>query len=113
MRALEVLGPAVRIPGARARPQQSALRGDHQVLRVRMQRFGDELLVHVRAVAVGGVEEIEAQLDTPCAARRCAAARSFGGPQMFGAADAHRAEAEAVDGQVADADGGSHARSLD
>ena len=27
-----------------------------------MQRFGDEFFVHVRAVAVGGVEEIEAQV---------------------------------------------------
>jgi len=27
-----------------------------------MQRFGDQFFVHVRAVAVGGVEEIQAQV---------------------------------------------------
>ena len=84
MRALQVLGPAVRIPGAGARAQQAALGGDDQVLRVGMERFGDQFLVHVRAVAVGGVEEIHAQLDTPGATRECALARSFGGPQTFG-----------------------------
>ncbi len=49
--ALEVLGPAIRIPGARAWPQQAALRGDDEIFRVRMERFGDQLFVHVRAVA--------------------------------------------------------------
>jgi hypothetical protein len=92
----------------RARPQQAALRGDDQVLRVWMQRFGDQLFVHVRAVAVGGVEEIEAQVV------RLAQHGVRGGTILrrspdVGAAYAHRAEAETVDGQVADADGRSHA----
>jgi len=110
--ALEVLGPAIWIPGARAWPQQAALRGDDQVFRVWMQRFGDQLFVHVRAVAVGGVEEIQAQVV------RLAQHGVRGGTILrrspdVGAAYAHRAEAEAVDGQVADADGRSLGASLD
>ena len=91
-----------------SRAQQAALGGDDQALGIRMQRFGDEFLVHVRAVAVGGVEESQAQVV------RLAQHGVRGGTILrrspdVGAANAHRAEAETVDGEVADADGRSHA----
>ncbi|OGA61695.1 MAG: hypothetical protein A3G81_07655 [Betaproteobacteria bacterium RIFCSPLOWO2_12_FULL_65_14] len=61
-RASQVPGPRVALPCGRARAREPALGGDDQVLRVRVQRFGDQLLAHPGAVAVGGVEEIVAEL---------------------------------------------------
>ena len=49
-----VLGPAA---------QEAALGGDDEVVRVRVQRLADQLLVGVRAVDVGGVDEGDASLD--------------------------------------------------
>ena len=47
-----------------------------------MQRLGDELLGDVRAVAVGGVDEVDPELERALAAPRSRASWSRGGPQM-------------------------------
>ena len=72
----------------------------------------DHFFVDVRAVAVGGVEEIDAQRDGLAQYRVCRSA-ILGRPPHIRTADAHGAEAETIDRQVADADGGGHGSSLD
>ena len=59
----QVLGPAVARPLPRAGPLEPALRRDDEIVGVGVQRLGDELLGDVRAVAVGGVDEVDAELD--------------------------------------------------
>ena len=111
-RRAQVLRAAVRRPAPGAGAQQPALGGDHEAVGVRVQRLGDELLAHPRPVAVGGVDEVDAQLD--------GAAQHAPGLAAIGrvaddarAGDAHRAEAEAVHGEVAaDGDGPGDARQL-
>src|SRR6185295_11127469 len=75
-------------------------------------RFGDQLFVHVRAVAVRGVEEIEAQV-VRLAQHGVRGGTILRRPPDVGAAHAHRAEAETVDGQVANADGRGHGAAFD
>ena len=69
-----------------------------------MERLGDERLVHLRTVAVGGVEEVHAELDRPPQhpMRRAAI---LGRPPDVGTADAHRTEPHPVHRQVAEPDG--------
>ena len=92
-----------RQPDVRAGAGQAALGGD-DARRVRVQRLADQVLADVRAVAVGGVDEVDAELDR--AAQDGAGVVEVGGraPDAV-AGDAHGAEAEPVDGEVA-ADGG-------
>ena len=59
----QMLWPSVARPGPRARPQEPALRGDHEPFRVRVEGLGDQELAHLRAVRVGRVDEIDAQFD--------------------------------------------------
>ena len=61
----QVLGPADGLPHARAAAREAALGGDDQAVGVRVQRLGDEVLAHERPVGVGGVDEVDAQLDGP------------------------------------------------
>ena len=68
-RAPEMLGAAVGIPGRRTRPKQVAFRRDDDVLGIRVQRLGDQLLVHMWTVAVRGVEEVHAQFALGLAAK--------------------------------------------
>src|ERR671917_292684 len=56
-------GAADRRPDARALPGQAGLGRDDQALRVRVQRLGDEPLADLRAVGVGGVDEVHPLLD--------------------------------------------------
>ena len=67
---------------------------------VGMQRLADQPLRHVRAVAVGGVDEVDAQLgDAP---QRAQHFRAVGGLAPDAApGDAHGAEAETVDRDLA------------
>src|SRR4029079_12368352 len=93
----QVLRPAVLRPlAAVARPHQSALRRDDEVVRIRMERLGDQLLADVRAVRVGGVYVFAAELHG--AAQHGARIVDVGGRAGDpGPGQAHRAEAEAVD----------------
>jgi hypothetical protein len=71
----------VAVLGATA--DEAALGGDHEVVRIGVQGFADELLVGVRAVDVGGVNEGHAFGDHPAQQRNT---RSWSGysPQTFG-----------------------------
>ena len=44
-------------------PRDSALGGDHQARRIRVQRLGDQPLGNLRPVGVGGIDQVDAQLD--------------------------------------------------
>ena len=62
-RLAQVLGPPVPRPGAGALAEEPALGGDHEALRVGVQRLGDQELAHLGAVGVGRVDQVHAQLD--------------------------------------------------
>jgi hypothetical protein len=96
----QVFGAPDGQPGAGALPGQAALGGDDQVVGVRVQRLPDELLDGERTVGVGGVDEIDAQLDRPAQHAHRLVAVSGLAPDA-GAGQAHGAEAEAADRQVA------------
>src|ERR1700690_305984 len=55
---LSILNPAVR-----TRPFKTALRGDYEICRIRMQSLGDDFLAHARTVRARGVDEIDPQFD--------------------------------------------------
>jgi hypothetical protein len=61
----QVLGPAVGVPHVRAGPDQAALGGDRKVVGVGMQRLGDQVLAHLGAVGVGGVDQVDPEVDGP------------------------------------------------
>ena len=95
----QMVGVRVRRPPAGTGALEAAFCRDHQVGGVRVQRLGDELLAHRRPVGVGGVDEVDAQLDgaPQHGLRHLAVGRVA--PDA-GAGDAHRAEAEAAHGEV-------------
>ncbi|TMI15399.1 MAG: hypothetical protein E6H38_07475 [Betaproteobacteria bacterium] len=59
---LEFFGSAVRVPAAGARSRYAAFAADDEAFRIGMQGFGDQDLAGMRAVAFGGVEEVDAEL---------------------------------------------------
>ena len=95
----EVFGPAEGDPHLRAGSRQAGLGGDEDVA-VGMQRFADQLLGDIRPIGIGGVDEVHAELGQ--ALQR---ADRFGPVGRLApnsaAGDAHRAEAEAVDLDIA------------
>ena len=68
-----------------------------------MQRLGDQLLVDVRPVGVGGVEEIAAELVRAAQHAKGVRAVARRSPDVR-SADAHGAEAEALDLELTDPD---------
>lgn len=100
----QVLRATIRLPLVGAGAREPALgRDDDMGILVRCKYFGDEPLAHLGAVAVGGVDEIDAELgDAFQDALRLG--RVCGLTPDAGAGDAHRPEAESVDGKIA-ADG--------
>jgi hypothetical protein len=91
--------PPVRRPNAWARTRQPGLGGDQHAA-IRMERLADELLRQVRPVGIGSVDEVDAEL-------RQALQRAYGlrlvfrrTPNAF-SGDAHGAEAEAMDFDLA------------
>ena len=94
----QVLGPAVAGPAAWAPGGSSPLGRDHD-LSVRVQNFGEYSLAHLRAVRVGGVEEVDLELARP-------AHESAGGSRVAWltprpmARHLHSPESEAPDGQI-------------
>ena len=101
----EVLGPAVGRPPPGPGAFEAALGGDDQVVGIRVQRLGDQRLADVGTVGVGGVDEVDAELDRPAQHRLgLVAVRRLTPDAVTG--DPHRAEAETVHGEVAaDVDG--------
>ncbi len=95
----EVFGTAVGRPPIRSRALEPTLRGDDEIVGVGVQRLGDEDLAHLRAIRVGGVDEVDAQLDGAAQHRLRGFAVGRVAPDPP-SCDAHRAVAEAVDGEV-------------
>ena len=50
------------LPDAGAVTLPAGLGGDHQACGIRLERFGDQLLGDNRAVGVGGIDKVHAQL---------------------------------------------------
>ena len=59
-RASQVLGTAIDRPLAGSSSQQSAFGGDDEVLRIGIERVGDQLLAHVRPIGVGRIDQVDA-----------------------------------------------------
>ena len=97
----QVLRSTVRSPPVRAVAQEPALGRDHDVVGVGVQRLGDELLAHRGTVRVGGVDEVHAELDRAPQDRDRLVVVGGVAPDA-GAGDAHRAEAEAAHGEIAE-----------
>lgn len=96
----EVGGVAVFDPVVRARAVKAALGGDDEAGRVGMEGFGDQFLADEGAVGVGGVEEVDAEFDGPAEDTDGFGVVRWRSPDA-GAADAHGAETEAGDGEIA------------
>jgi hypothetical protein len=65
-----------------------------------MERFGNDKFACFRAVSIGGVDEIDAELD--CATQNFPGVISIGRPTPdSGARQAHRAKPKAIHGQIA------------
>src|SRR2546428_12960874 len=86
----EFFGPAVSIPAACARPREAAFRADDEAFRIRMQGFGGQDLVGMRAVAFGGVEEVDAELYRAPQHLERLGAGAWLAPDAAGGDDAHR-----------------------
>src|SRR3569833_2531402 len=94
-----MIGPASLGPLIGARALESALRPDDEIVGIRMQRLGDDLLGHVRPVRVCGIVVVDAQLDGASQYTHClATVRRFAPHAATG--NAHRAIAHAVDGEI-------------
>ena len=72
-RRSQVLGSPVGSRLPRRLADRAALGGDDEIRRVRVQRLGHKLLADVRAVGVGGIDELHAKVD--CAAQQSARGR--------------------------------------
>src|SRR5437762_7564562 len=59
----QILRPAVLFPLSRTGPGLTAFRRNDESFRIRIQRFSNEQFVRFRTVSIGGVDEIDAQLD--------------------------------------------------
>ena len=95
----QMLGPAVDVPHVGTTAGESGLGGDQKPV-IGMQRLADQLFGNIRAIGIGGVDEIDAQLRKALQhaqgfrliARRAPDAR---------AGDLHGAEAQPVDRDLA------------
>lgn len=99
-RLAQMAAVSVRRPLIRSGPLEATLCRDHQPLRIRVQRLGDEFLGHVWPVRVGRVDEIHSELDgAPKHADRFFLVRRR--PENARASDAHGAQAHAIDDEIA------------
>ena len=100
---------------AARRPAPSRRRADLgdelQVLGVRIQRLADQIVHDVGAVVLRGVDVVHAEFDR-APQHRANAVRIARRPEHAGAGELHRAEADAVDGLVANEGCLVHAHSL-
>src|SRR6185437_14738390 len=59
----QVLGPPIMIPRPLVGTRQSTLGCDQQPTRIRIQCLRNEILVYERTIRIGGINEIDSQLD--------------------------------------------------
>jgi hypothetical protein len=97
----QVLGPPFRLPLAGAGAQEAALGRDHQALGVGVQRLGQQLLADRGAVGVGGVDQVDAELDRAPQHRQRRLVVGRVAPDAL-AGDPHRAEPESPHLQLAE-----------
>lgn len=95
----QVLGTTVGDPFVGAGAVEAGFSGNQQIFGVRIQSFGDDFFADMRAVGIGGVDEINSQVD--------GAAKNLNGfGTIFGFAPnalsskAHGSVTEAVDGDI-------------
>jgi hypothetical protein len=101
----QVFGAAVHRPLVRSRALVPCLRRDDEPLGIGVQRLGDQLLGDVRPVGVGGIDEVDSQVDRPPKDTNRLAAIRWRTPHSF-SSDPHGAEAHAIDGEItAESDG--------
>lgn len=96
----QVRRAACDLPAVRAGTDHTALRRDHQPLRVGVQGAGHQLLGHVRAVVVGGVDQRDAVVDGAAQQRDGAVRIVVPGSPVAGADEPAGAEAEPPDRQI-------------
>jgi hypothetical protein len=95
----QILWIAVRLPHARAWTPEACLGRDQNAV-IGIERLADQLFRHIRAVGVGGVDEVDAELGH--ALQRPERLRSvFRRPPYAFAGDAHGAEAETMNFGIA------------
>src|SRR5262249_29980365 len=91
-------------PPIRPAAVEAAFGGNDEAGRVRIQSFGDDFLADIWAVGIGGVNEVDAEID--CAAKHADGFAAVSGlsPNAL-SSDAHRAKAKSIDFEiVADAE---------
>src|SRR5215217_7073155 len=98
-RLAQVLGAPVGDPST-TRACQAALGGDYQVIRVGVERFGDQALGDLGTVGVGGVDEVHSMLYGP-PEHAASFLRVLGFTHDTLPRQAHGAEAQAIDEEVA------------
>ena len=96
----QIIGIALGRPLVGTRAGQPALGGDQKPV-IGIKRFADQIFRNLRAIGVGGVDEIHAQFRQRACKVASASALSFGGPQTPVAGDAHGAEAQAMNFRLA------------
>jgi hypothetical protein len=100
----QLLGAAGRRPAALLVAAGADLGDEVQVVRVRRERLADDLVGDVRAVVVGGVDVVDAQLDGRAQDGDRGVAVLWR-PEHVGAGELHGAVPDAVEVEVADAVG--------
>src|SRR5919106_717786 len=94
-----MLGPAVGGPASGSGAFQAALRRDDEVVRVGVQRLGDQRLADLGAVGVGGVDEVDAELNGTPQDGLGFVTIGWVAPDPV-TSDAHRPVPETMDGDV-------------
>jgi hypothetical protein len=96
----QMLRSAVLFPGLTPRSPEPAFGRDDQAFRIRVERFGNEPLVDLRTVGVGGIDEGDAEPDSTH--QHALSTRTIERFTPYTrAAQAHGAEPEAIHGRVA------------
>src|SRR3981189_1997360 len=94
-----MLGTPVRHPAAWTRPREAALGGDHELIRIGIERFRDQTLADLRTVGVGGIDEVDAQFEGSAQHTLALFAILRFAPDA-GTGEAHGAKTESIDRQV-------------
>ena len=100
----QVLRAPARLPPARPGRREAALGGDREALGIGMERLGDQFLADLRAVGVGGVDQVDAELERAAQDREGFLVVGRRSPDAL-AGDPHRAEAQPAYLELAEAEG--------